>query len=70
MLPGLQLEQRRGSRMLLPDDMAAGWLCFDGPAEKRRLYPIPDRWEDLADEDLWEMCREAQAVRPLRSASV
>ena len=68
-LPGLQLEQRRGRGMLLPDAMAGGWLCFEGP-EKRRLYPIPDRWEALADEDLWGMCREAQAVPPRRGASV
>ncbi len=68
-LPGLQLEQRRSRGMLLPDAMAGGWLCFDGPGEKRRLYPIPDRWEDSPDEDLWGMCCKAQVVPPRRTAS-
>ena len=48
--------------------MAGGWLCFEG-LEKRRLYPIPDRWEDSPDEDLWGMCCEAQAVPPRRNVS-
>lgn len=62
-LPGLQLGPRSGRGPLLPDEMADGWLCFDGPGEKRRLFPIPPSWEDSEDEDLWEMCRGANAVR-------
>ncbi|HEU0298824.1 MAG TPA: hypothetical protein VFR37_05200 [Longimicrobium sp.] len=67
-LPGLQLE-REGRSVLLPDEMSTGWLCFDGPGEKRRLYPIPHRWEDSADEDLWRMCCAANPVRPRRGTS-
>jgi hypothetical protein len=68
-LPGLQVGPREGRAPLLPDDMAAGWLCFDSSGEKRRLYPIPERWDEIADEDLWRMCQDASPARPDRIPS-
>ncbi|HEX6912535.1 MAG TPA: hypothetical protein VF142_19165 [Longimicrobium sp.] len=49
--------------------MAGGWLCFDSPGEKRRLYPIPAGWDQFPDAELMQMCREARAVRPDRIPS-
>lgn len=68
-LPGLQLSPRQGRNALLPDDMAEGWLCFDSPGEKRRLYPIPAGWEASEDEELWRLCSHARPVRPDRIPS-
>ncbi|MBW3572021.1 MAG: hypothetical protein KY467_13035 [Gemmatimonadetes bacterium] len=67
--PGLQLESRPGRSVLLPDEMAAGWLCFDSAGEKRRLYPIPSCWDECADADLLQMCRDARPVRADRIPS-
>jgi len=51
-----------------------GWLCFHGPAEKRRLLGIPSRWEHLDAMDLLSMLDEtilaptcAQRVRRLQA---
>jgi hypothetical protein len=49
--------------------MAGGWLCFDSPEEKRRLYPIPPDWHQSAEGDLLQMCRAARPVRPDRIPS-
>ena len=67
--PGLQIGPRIGRRPLLPEEMAAGWLCFDSPAEKRRLYPIPAGWEESEDAELWRLCSNARPVRPDRIPS-
>lgn len=66
--PGLQLGPSR-TGALLPDEMAGGWLCFDSPAEKRRLYPIPPDWDESAEEELLQMCCDARPVRPDRLPS-
>lgn len=41
---------------------ANGWLCFESPAEKRRLAPIPDGWEFRDITALEELCRVAAPV--------
>ena len=43
-----------------------GWLCFDSGPEKRRLSPIPDTWQDLADADLQQLADTAERSRPRR----
>jgi hypothetical protein len=68
--PGLQMSPRKGRSPLLPDEMAAGWLCFDSPGEKRRLYPIPAEWDRSGDAELWRLCGEARPVRPDRIPSL
>ena len=40
----------------LPEEMSGGWLCFESPEGKRRLYPIPPRWEQLPDDRLHLLC--------------
>lgn len=68
-LPGLQLGARKSRTPLLPDEMAGGWLCFDSPAQKRRLYPIPAGWDQSDDAELWQLCQDARAVRSDRIPS-
>ena len=41
---------------------ANGWLCFESPAEKRRLAPIPDGWEFLDAGVLEQLCGSAVQV--------
>jgi hypothetical protein len=41
---------------------ANGWLCFESPAEKRRLAPIPDGWEFRDITALEELCQKAARV--------
>jgi len=43
-----------------------GWLCFDSGPEKRRLSPIPDNWQELADEELERLAGRAERARPRR----
>lgn len=45
-----------------------GWLTFEQEAsgERRRFVPIPDDWEQAAEERLLLWCRVAQPVRPVR----
>lgn len=68
-LPGLQVEPRERRSPLLPDEMAGGWLCFDSPGEKRRLYPIPREWDRLSDAELWHLCQQSRSARPDRIPS-
>jgi hypothetical protein len=44
-----------------------GWLCFESPTEKRRLTPVPERWIDRSEQQLWLYCRVADPVRPVRA---
>lgn len=39
-----------------------GWLAFRSDTERRRVVPIPDRWDDLADEELVSLCARAERV--------
>jgi len=48
---------------LLPKSFAGGWLCFESEkGEKRRLYPIPDAWDELTEMDLWKLSQQARRV--------
>lgn len=59
---------RRRPALLLSRQLATGWLAFECPTEKRRLAPIPQRWETFPDAELERLCLSAQvclpAVRP------
>jgi hypothetical protein len=39
---------------------AGGWLSFESDGERRRLHPIPERWEEVDDDTLrtWLMSGE------------
>ena len=47
----------------MPPELANGWLAFQCADVRRRLAPIPPRWQTLSDEELCELVRRAQAPR-------
>jgi hypothetical protein len=52
-------EQRR---ITLGSGYGSGWLTFESLDEKRRLNPIPRRWEDLTQAELRALCQKAKTV--------
>lgn len=52
-----------GRRSVLSSALSGGWLCFEGPEEKRRLIPIPGDWARCPEQQLQEYCRMARPVR-------
>jgi hypothetical protein len=55
-------------RVQLPEPYRSGWLFFDSVTEKRRLSPIPPDWHAASDDQLRELCAQAEVV-PERSSS-
>ncbi len=53
---------RRQPAPFLSPDLARGWLAFESETEKRRLAPIPQRWESLSDTELTRLCKQARPV--------
>ncbi|MEX2178880.1 MAG: hypothetical protein WD801_09235 [Gemmatimonadaceae bacterium] len=49
-----------GDTSYLPSGFNEGWLCFEAESAKRRLVRYPERWRELADEDLERLLAEAQ----------
>ena len=62
-VPGQHLDWPAQARRHLPEALGGGWLCFESPAEKRRLHPIPAAWEHQSDVDLLRFCADAAPVR-------
>jgi hypothetical protein len=44
----------------LREEFRQGWLCFESHDQLRRFTPIPLNWEDLAVEDLRQLCQKAE----------
>jgi hypothetical protein len=74
-LPLGSAERRRGGdrrthaepRAPISGEFAAGWVVFQSATERRRLAPIPERWESCAERDLRVLCaRAASASKPRR----
>ena len=51
-----------GRERVLPEAFRDGWLVFECDVERRRLAPIPEEWEELADEELERLCSAALVV--------
>lgn len=49
-------------RLRVSAPMAAGWLCFESAAEKRRLVPVPPGWQRMSDRGLEALCARATVV--------
>jgi hypothetical protein len=49
-------------RIPLTGSTGAGWLCFQSDAEKRRIVPVPEGWEDWPEEALAAALETAQIV--------
>jgi hypothetical protein len=39
-------------RLVIPRELAGGWLALQGRNERLRISPIPDGWMSLSDEEL------------------
>ena len=50
----------------LPPELEGGWLCFECPAEKRRLAPVPAHWDEMDDDELADLCDQATYAPPVR----
>ncbi len=57
-------DDRRRPAPLLSQQLAAGWLTFECPTEKRRLAPIPQHWERLSESELERLCQSARICPP------
>jgi hypothetical protein len=49
-------------RIILSEGYGAGWLTFESLNEKRRLTPIPNRWEELSQPELRTLCEKAKRI--------
>lgn len=59
---GLDRREERLARALIAPEFAYGWLCFETQGEKRRLAPVPDRWDSADDETIEQWCCVAKPV--------
>src|ERR1700730_12039084 len=49
-------------RIVLSEGYGRGWLTFESLHEKRRLIPIPARWEDLSQSEIRDLCEKAKRI--------
>lgn len=54
--------QQRETRIRLTYPLSEGWLVFKSDDEKRRLAPIPPRWESLRGQELRELWQKADII--------
>ena len=47
--------RNREFRLVIPRELADGWLAVQGTATKVRLAPIPDGWMHLSDQELVQL---------------
>ncbi|MDQ3675085.1 MAG: hypothetical protein M3365_12035 [Gemmatimonadota bacterium] len=77
MMPWHGTERRAGTdrrmtsqrRILLSQGFGSGWLTFESQAEKRRLNPIPSRWEAMNETELRTLCERAKRVERVDDSS-
>lgn len=50
--------------LAVAEGMAGGWLCFESPAGKRRVFPVPEGWEEWSEEELERCLLAAPPVQP------
>lgn len=56
-------------RITLAEGLGSGWLTFESLQEKRRLNPIPSRWETLTEGELRALCERARRVSKSEDSS-
>jgi hypothetical protein len=50
-------------RPTVREHFRAGWLSFDSGTATRRLVPIPAGWQVTTDNELRDLCGQAESVR-------
>lgn len=58
--------RRHQPRAALPEDLRNGWLAFQSRAERRRIAPTPEGWDQLSDAQLEELLERARMTAPSR----
>ena len=56
-------------RIMLSQGFGSGWLTFESLQEKRRLNPIPSRWEVMTEAELRQLCGNAKRVERVDDSS-
>ena len=56
-------------RIMLSQGYGSGWLTFESLQEKRRLNPIPSRWEGMSETELRMLCENAKRVEKVDDSS-
>jgi hypothetical protein len=56
-------------RITLSDGYGGGWLTFESLEEKRRLIPIPARWEECSQDELRHLCEKAKRIAKSEGAA-
>ena len=56
-------------RITLSEGYGSGWLTFESLDEKRRLIPIPARWDALSQGELRVLCEKARRVAKSEGSS-
>lgn len=70
-MPGQNPDTLPGGGGSLRQVIRDGWLCFESDRqEKRRLSPIPARWEERSEADLWLYCRVAEPTSAAHCSAV
>lgn len=46
-------------RLIIPRELADGWLALQGTNERLRISPIPEGWMNLSDEELRRLVARA-----------
>lgn len=70
-MPGQNPDALPGGGGSLRQVIHDGWLCFESERqEKRRLTPIPARWEERSEADLWLYCRVAEPTSASHCSAV
>jgi hypothetical protein len=59
---GLDRRVTSQRRITLAEGYGSGWLTFESLTEKRRLLPIPGRWEEMSQGELRALCERAKRV--------
>ena len=53
----------KAGRAVIREAYRGGWLSFDSGVETRRVAPIPDGWERMADAELLTLLSRAETAR-------
>ena len=66
---GMERRMTAQRRIMLSEGYGSGWLTFESLEEKRRLNPIPSRWEMLSESELRALCGNARRVERVDDSS-
>ncbi|HEY5061374.1 MAG TPA: hypothetical protein VII52_07540 [Gemmatimonadaceae bacterium] len=50
------------AKRLATRPLQLAWLCFESPAERRRVTPVPPRWRHMPDDELEDLLGDSVSV--------